>query len=371
MIHLELYLSVIANTSSRIPSPLGRSAIVPQNHPHARKQSILDGQPQVQDLKFNEHSPPELTPNPSTSTFSLSLDPITEVFASPVSPATPDILSPATRFAQLAPHPAGPHVMKQNGVGIDSRAKEQARRPLHLGIGPGPPPTRQPRTTTTASFSTRNTELILYSYAQLLGTVTLLPSPDSHLSLEQTRNLNALRRELQTAKAMGGGNMNIASNNPHALANGGSLSISTRRSPHTRSASLSSGFFSLLSPSSPPPLSPQPRRASGHARSPSAFSGFFSSSPSSSDLDSKDSLATLVESEAGDNGTPLPTFDVPPAMLAIDLSLEPGQSRTCALFLTPSSSNPQLTQGSERFVYPPATQKPSSDLPWSHTTFSI
>jgi hypothetical protein len=40
-----------------------------------------------------------------------------------------------------------------------------------------------------------------------------------------------------------------------------------------------------------------------------------------------------AEEEFVDPATPLPTFDVPPAMLAVDLSLAPGESRSCKSLL--------------------------------------
>ncbi|GJE89181.1 hypothetical protein PsYK624_052760 [Phanerochaete sordida] len=317
-----LQSSLPTPTSPRVSSPLARSASVPVNHPHARKQSILDGQAQVQSLKDSDTVPPDLGPDASSSTLSLALESIKEGY-SPVSPATPDVLSPANRHATLASSASFPPTQKPNGL---SAAPQRANghRPPQLGVGLGPP---RPKTAVVGSFAP-NTELILYSYAQLLGTVTLLPPQDTPLTAEQRHMWHMLRRELQATKAVGGGNMNIVPNSPKALAHGRKPlpAINTRRpAPHARSASLSSGLFSLLSPTSPPPMS-SPTGPSRHSRNSSVFSGFFGSSSSNGDLDGPDWAS--VEDDAGDADEPLPTLDVPPSMLAIDLSLMPGQSRT-------------------------------------------
>lgn len=154
-----------------------------------------------------------------------------------------------------------------------------------------------------------------------------------------------------------------------------------RRKGHSRSASFGSGLLSLLSPSSflssapssassypapstsssGPPLS---RSASGgqwkHSRSRTQSQNFLSgltgSSPSPSpssaafplsspnngggsnsglglgSLGSSSSLAfksSIVEEDDIDPELPLPTFEVQPAMLAVDLVLSPGESKTC------------------------------------------
>lgn len=290
----------------------------------------MDGQVQVQPLKDSDKVPPDLTVNSSVSTLSLALDPITEGY-SPISPATPDVVSPAYRHDNLTSSASFPPAQKVNGIS-DGVSRANGHKPPHLGAGLGPPP--RLKTTSTGNFSSPNTELILYSYAQLTGTVTLHPAHDSPLSPEQRHLLHMLRRELQATKAIGGGNMNIVPNSPKALARGRKPlpAISTRRAAqHSRSVSLSTGLLSLISPtslmpSSPPPLV-SPTGSSRHSRNSSVFSGFFGSSSSNVDADGPDWAS--VEEDANDADEPLPTFDVPPAMVAIDLSLMAGQSRTC------------------------------------------
>jgi RAB6A-GEF complex partner protein 2 len=338
---LSAFFSVLNETKATLPhisSPLVRSASLPQDHPHSRKRSVLDGQVQLHDLPTSERMPPIYATNSSAPKLSLSLGPIREGSASPVSPGTTAVPSPANTFPEQSSYVSGQHADKLSAP-LDNtpRSREPVRRPPQLDVGNGValngrnPPSRKP-----SSFPVPNSELILYSYAQLVGTVTLLPS-DTPLSMEQSRNLYTLRRELETTKPVGGGSMNIAPNSPKAFAHGAAVTDGTaRRPPHARSVSLSSGLLSLLSPSailsspsSPPPVPSQPRRVSaGHSRSPSVFNGFFATSSStSSDIDS---TGSGPGDDYGDPSEPLPTFDVPPSMLAIDLTLGPGQSRSCA-----------------------------------------
>ena len=111
-----------------------------------------------------------------------------------------------------------------------------------------------------------------------------------------------------------------------------------RTSSHSRSFSAS-GLLSILSPtslvssiSSPSPGSGSGRwRASSISGGPSAptspasakFGGSISS-PNVLGLDVPNSGEGEVDPEE-----PLPTFEVQPAMLAVDLSLGPGESRSC------------------------------------------
>lgn len=90
-----------------------------------------------------------------------------------------------------------------------------------------------------------------------------------------------------------------------------------RRSSHSRTASLSSGLISLIggsgSGASPSQLRPPvQRRLSGAAMAASA------SAPAGFGLSAEDD----------DPEIPLPTFEVQPSMLAVDLSLRPGESRS-------------------------------------------
>jgi RAB6A-GEF complex partner protein 2 len=136
-----------------------------------------------------------------------------------------------------------------------------------------------------------------------------------------------------------------------------------RRPTHGRSSSFSSGFLSLLSPTSlvastsAPPGSPTPwtpmsagssssRLGSGTFAPPSSALGSFPSpkgvglglglpgSPVSAGA-GEGTIVAATESvdEEIDPDEPLPTFEVQPAMLAVDLSLMPGESRSCGFFM--------------------------------------
>ncbi|KAI0327316.1 Rgp1-domain-containing protein [Cubamyces sp. BRFM 1775] len=333
--------------SSRIVAPLARTPSLPPNHPHARKNSILDGQLQVQDVRPPVSSFPP-TPNASTSTFSLSLDPIAEGGStSPGPPTTPTFPSPIpdSDIPNIRTHipTPGPGIpaKKPNGTHLYPSAppREQPRhRPSQLGLGHGPPPTsptgahlKPPRTAFSSSFPVSNTELILYAYAQVLGTLTITPLPDANASPEHELNLSQLRARLLKRKAVGGGSMEITSSlSAQSLGHGGPPT--SRRGSHSRSTSLSAGLFSMLAPTSlVASPNPQPFVPGHRARTSSVFSLFSNGQgpPTSKSAGVGLGLGTsMPEEEEVDPETPLPTLEVQQSMLAVDLSLGPGESRT-------------------------------------------
>lgn len=303
-------------------SPLTRSPDfqLPPHHPHARKQSVTDVH-----IHLNEVQRPSPSPTPppppglassSTSTFSLALDPIAET------PATPYPGTPLPRSPSLTDS-LGQHSFKTASHPYPSRS----RRPSQPVLGHGPPPPNPQSTSTPSRRSSMlvssNSELILYSYAQLLGTVSVAPLPGVVMIPDQAQTLAALRLKLLKRAVVGGGSMDITSHQR----------IQGRRRSHGRSASLTSTFFSLLSPSTySTPSTPLPSSQSwapGRPRTPSMSSA--SSGPPVSGQQNGVGLGLINggTEEAVDPDTPLPTFDVQPAMLAVDLILGPGESRTC------------------------------------------
>lgn len=223
------YLKVIAVTPRT-------TFTIPQNHPHARKQSVLDGHLQSTEVV-----------QPQTST----LDTIAE--------------GPTHSYPP--------------------------RRPSLQALGHGHP----------HSYTKpipKDTALLLYSYAQLSGTAHILPQ-------STPAALSNLRAHLLKKPVLGGGSMDIAS---------------TRRS-HSRSTSLTGSLLSLLSPSSYTPTL-------GRSRAPS-LSSQSDTSPANVGLGLSVGAANPVEE--GEEEMPLPVFEVQPAMLAVDLALSPGESRTCEL----------------------------------------
>ncbi|EMD41460.1 hypothetical protein CERSUDRAFT_110035 [Gelatoporia subvermispora B] len=351
-------------TSPRVPSPLARSATLPiaPTHPHARKQSVLDGQLQLQDLKPPVSlSPFSPTPNASTSSFSISLDPIAEGANSPI-PSTPAIPSPrpdtsaATIRTQIptvngTSNPSGPVKTAHSHAYPPAPSRAIGRGAAQLGHGRPPSSTshgQPPRTAFSSSFPIPNTELILYSYAQLLGTVSVVPLPGMTTTPEQARTLHHLRASLLKRQVVGGGSMNITSSLSSQSV--GSSAVAppgpSRRASHTRSASLSSGFLSLLSPAP----APQPWTPGHRARTSSVFSLFSTSSSASSGVGL--GLGMGVAEEEIDPETPLPTFEIQPAMLAVDLSLGPGESRSYTYnIVLPETLPPTYKGRTLRFSY--------------------
>ncbi|OJT13199.1 hypothetical protein TRAPUB_10218 [Trametes pubescens] len=324
----------------------------------------MDGQLQLQDLR-PPPSPSSFlsTPNPSTSTFSLSLDPIAEAGSiSPGPPATPSFPSPI-------PGPDIPNIRthiptaglanptkKPNGTHLYPSAapREPPRRPSQL-LGHGPPPAststaylKPPRTAFSSTFPVSNTELILYAYAQLLGTLTLTPLPDVNASPEQGRALTQLRSQLLKRKAVGGGSMDISSSlSAQSLGPGGGRP--GRRGSHGRSSSVSGGLLSMLSPTSLVASQSQQPFVPGHrARTSSVFSLFSNGQGPPTSRSAGVGLglgAPLPEEDEVDPDLPLPTLEVQPSMLAVDLSLGPGESRTYTYTLVLPENLPPTFRG--------------------------
>lgn len=245
--------------------------------------------------------PPPALASSSTSTFSLALDPIAE------SPATPYSGSPCPRSPPLNGGSRHTPPLKRESQMYPRSAQPSGKTP-HLNLGHGPPPAPGPRPAALPRPST--TELILYSYAQLLGTVSITPLAGASMSQEHEKTLNGLRMRLLKRPIVGGGSMDITSRQR----------VPERKRTHSRASSLTSGLLSLLSPSSasvsssPIASSSAPPWKMGSSRTLAGASSVLANGDSQEDVDPE---------------MPLPTFEVPPSMLAVDLSLAPGESRTC------------------------------------------
>ncbi|EJD04560.1 Rgp1-domain-containing protein [Fomitiporia mediterranea MF3/22] len=290
--------------SSSGTSPL-RNASLPANHPHARKQSVQDATLETQ-LQLKELSSPAPPGSASTSAFSLSLDTISENNA-------------------------------------DTHQYPPRRRPPNLGLGLGAPPRitaehQPPHTAFSSTFVQSGAELLLYAYAQLSGTVMLCTDSSQGESLTRTQALNAVRYALQRKQAFGGGRMDISSSLDGRP--GEPSSRHNRSNGHARAASLSTGLMSLLSP---PTSSHQPWIPSHKARSPSLIASLISPSVSSPASISSRSGTDSFEEVTPE--TPLPTFEVQPVMLAVDLVLAPGQSRTYTYSLPLPETLPPTYRG--------------------------
>ncbi|KIN99061.1 hypothetical protein M404DRAFT_823743 [Pisolithus tinctorius Marx 270] len=304
---------------------------LPPHHPHARKQSLADGQTQFCEVPPPPPPPDLASSSTSTSTFSLALDPIAESPVTPC-PGTPSPKSP----------PINEPIRKSPAPKREPQPQPHLRPPPiqssgRSSLGHGTPPPRN------AVLPNYNTELILYSYAQLLGTLSVTPLPGVTMSPEHAKALTALRMRLLKRPIVGGGSMDITSRHR----------IQERNKRQGRTLSLASGLFSLLSPtsSSSAPSSPlqssspwrsgRPRTTSVTSATPSTAS----SSPSTNGFND-------TEEENVDPEMPLPTFEVQPAMLAVDLSLAPGESRTYTYSLMlPANLPPTFRGRSLKFSY--------------------
>ncbi|KJA20825.1 hypothetical protein HYPSUDRAFT_68151 [Hypholoma sublateritium FD-334 SS-4] len=328
-------------TTPYTPSPLARTDTLPlsSSHPHARKQSVLDGDFSVDTQSTTSSFP--YTPTSSTSTFSLALDPIAEAALSPY-PSTPAIGSPTIEPVSFPPHnPSNNHPpVSNNSVYAypPPPPRHAHHRPAPIGLGQPSTSARgqlphQPRTAFASTFPPSNTELILYSYAQLTGSVLITPVPGALPSAEQARTLNALRSGLLSRAVLGGGSMDIpASLNPVSSPKPRQLRA------HSRSSSFSAGLLSILSPSalvgvaSPTPSSVGSARwRAGSTGAPYAVytpstpsSARFASGSNSPSVGGSFGNAPVVAEISPEE--PLPTFEIQPAMLAVDLALAPGES---------------------------------------------
>lgn len=292
--------------SAQLPNSISRrSDTLPlaASHPHARKHSVMDGtQAQLQELvssPISTSSSTPYTPSASSSTFSLALDSIAEstVYPYPPTPApfSASASSPASDILPPIPLPTSA-----------PRAYPPRRDAAQSSLGHGPPPPlpQPPRTAHASTFAIPNTELLLYAYAALAGRVVLAP-----LAGSGTPALGVLRSAL-LRPARGGG----------------SLSLQAAGAPppgrHRRSGSISAGL-----------------RALG--------AGIWGRGASVTGAD----VGAGVEADA-DPEAPVPTLEVPPEMLAVDLSLGPGESRSYTYtLLLPVHLPPTFKGRTLRFSY--------------------
>ncbi|KAJ3807538.1 Rgp1-domain-containing protein [Lentinula aff. lateritia] len=360
-------------SSPKIPSPLTRSETLPlsSKHPHARKQSLMDGTqlpyspPTANTLVSAPASTGPSTPSASTSSFSLALDPISET--SPVVPAHPYLSPsvPATASASgLGPALSSPSIsveapsppsasIRQHSYPPFSSSKPTSTRQLHrppnLGIG-------KPSSRMFLNLSETNAELILYSYAQLKGTVTLTPIPSNTVPAQ---TLAALRQALLkgSAIAVGGGSMDITSRT-HSRTPSLSGTAKGPSSPTSASARrvvpVSSVWPSVASSSN------QQASVSAGLDQPASFTSVSAlSSPGlSPGLGSRLglglgwSLGLGQATEEVDPELPLPTFEAQSTMLAVDVCLEPGESKSYQYsILLPANLPPTFRGRTLRFAY--------------------
>ncbi len=302
--HYTLFsLNSVGHPSSRASSPLARTSTpVPPDHPHARKLS---------------DAPVPIPQSASSSSFALSLDPISES-TSPI-PPTPIFPSPARSPSPFAsPHVAG--ISKSASAAYPPRLGSQHTTQAFLGNG-RPPSLR--------SLPSDNTELVLYAYVHLTGSFFLLPPS----SLARPSALAALQRQKRGPR--GGGSMDIGVASPPPPP--------PRRGHERRSASIAGSLWGLLSSPASAVLSPGHRaRVPSHGGTPLSptLRSLGSAGAKVANHDEVErmglgiggvglSMGAIQERDDWDPDQPMSVFEVPPAMLAVDLSLEPGEERSC------------------------------------------
>ena len=285
-------MSVAPRSPSLLQTPARRRVIssemaLPAGHPHARKQS----------LQFN----PSQTPL-STSE-SLSLAPVTGIHSPPVplTPLAPSPLSQSMVYSQSTSTPPTPPSPFQTS-GQQSPSTSAPPPKLGLGIELSPPPrpsvSRRPsgEPRTPSKFNPPGYETLLWAYVQLSGAVELDPAFSRPEAIRQLAAKLAKR-------PVGGGSLDLKE----------SLSNPTASSPL-------SGLGALLgfgSPSIGSPASGTPSR-----------NGFLSSmfSPRPTPLRSDGASGSAAPSGS------LTTFEPPQSLLAVDLALAPGESKSCKTF---------------------------------------
>ncbi|KAF8525087.1 Rgp1-domain-containing protein [Hysterangium stoloniferum] len=254
-------------TTPHVSSPLARdhTSPVPPLHPHARKPSMI-----TTETDISTQSLVSMPPTP-TSPFQASLEPIIENGA-------------------LEPPPKPLRHQSSLGIGSPPTLSTPAipnTRSKSANVNP-------PHSAFATTFTPVPTELLLYAYAQLNGTLSIDP-----VSVSSSSEVLGIREALQKKAAIGGGSLDI----------GEGLH-------HTRP--VSNGLFGFLS-------------------SPTPTSTTFPNNMSGATEDGEDAL---------------PTLETQPSMLAIDLSLAPGESRSYSYTLDlPVNLPPTFKGRAFRFSY--------------------
>jgi len=259
--------------SSEMPLPAG--------HPHTRKQSV----------QLNIQQPSE----------SLSLAPIADLHSSPIplTPLAPSPLSQSIVYNPSTPSPPPPPSPSQT---LEQQSRSNSAPPPRLGLGielsspPRPSVSRSlsdgPRSP--SNFNPPGYETLLWAYAQLSGTVELDPAFSRP---EAVRHLTAKLAK----RPVGGGSLDLKESMYNPVA-----------------ASPLGGLGALLGFGSPSPVgSPAP----GTPGRGGFLSSMFSPRPTPARLD-------VASGGAVPSGS-LTTFEPPQSLLAVDLALAPGESKSC------------------------------------------
>jgi hypothetical protein len=256
---------------------------LPAGHPHARKQSLQLNVLQSSSLSSSE---------------SLSLAPVTGSHSPvPLTPLAPSPLSQSMVYSPSTPTspPPSPFQTPKRQTQPTSVPPPRLGLGIELSSPPRLPVSRrslgEPRTP--SKFNPPGYETLLWAYVQLSGTVELDPAFSRPEAIRQLAAKLAKR-------PVGGGSLDLKEplSNPTAL-------------------SPLSGLGALLGLRSPSLVSSAP--------SSPTHSGFLSSmfSPRSTPMRSEGALGSAAPSDS------LTIFEPPQSLLAVDLALAPGESKSC------------------------------------------
>ncbi|KAG8698972.1 hypothetical protein FRC09_006912 [Ceratobasidium sp. 395] len=356
----------------QLPTRSRTSTGIPLSHPHARKQSAaLDGAfPSALSLAHR------LPATPSISTFSTPLAPITESSSSD----------------QLGASPLGPGRDHRNyaGYGPPRRASTPS-----LSVQAPTPPSASPSTPhdyypdidspspSPVTPHNENAAIILLAHAQLTGTLSLDPPSAALAATWRAAETGTGRR------VVGGGRMGIGVSHPRTrpraasgvgawlgLGSGSSTDLTTRAAGFAALGGLASAGSSTASLASAPPDSPTTRplngsvsRRRGHQRA-TSMASFIPGMASISALlspfgeDAEDQVpvkdVVLGVGGGGMNGSAAadgmgpsatveegvyPVLETQPSVLAVDLSLQPGETRSYTYTISLPAALPPSFRG--------------------------
>jgi len=229
-----------------------------------------------------------------------------------------DIFSPYPTPAPQANGYRGAHSRRRSSLGQPALFNHSDNAPMRsLSMSPT---SMGPRSTLYQAFAPPGTEVILWAYAKLVGTFEVSEA------IVPPAEIDSLRAKLRAGGLLGGGRMDIAEHAPAASGTPGGLT---------------SGLFSSFFGSHPPTTLPQQPSSSGY------LSSFFRNGPSAP----KHSRSLNINGRYGGGAGPssglfdgpmgagqdvvsLPTLETQLSMLAVDLSLGPGETRSCRYFHT-------------------------------------
>lgn len=255
----------------------------PANHPHARKVSVQWGT----STSVIDSGPPTASASP----FPLPLDSISE--ATSPNPQTPAFPSPSVDSASF--EPVAPHAVHEQPTSI---VNPIPRRGLGIEFPSRTSEARGPRSASAGTLPIPGTETLLWAYAQVTGNLEI-----ESTSVEPNA-LNDLKTRLKRSGPIGGGRMDL-----HEMTPG--------------TAQQAEGIWSSL-------FGYSGRGNTGSATAPTTRSatptGWMSSwlkSPATS------RMSNQGNPDGSASGDSIWTFNPPQSMLAVDLTLMPGETKTC------------------------------------------